>query len=656
MRENSTFRTVTNEEIISLSSKIGDAFALLLIAFSEVAFGLLAGDNTIDSVNTPIKKYFPSTPNWVFALNNDSAITLGLTDSTLTVFTITNTRKQRLELIDQFREGVRELLARWGKRELHVLSNLPSLANLLKYKGAYLLYPDVSSSSDAGRLYYVTYTDCLKVKEVTQKIDGMKKLFGAITEKIPSVIEIPTFNTNALLQHPHVQLITGKRYLTDSLIRNTLIPAHHNSAPGFMHLIDPKDNDKKPLSSELNFPTSFLPLQQTSFQRKLSFSMLFMLNLLVFSITFLVGSAAPWAGVAALQKKFGNDTPLSQWLVHLAGLASFFGQMLAYLYSCAKFIFGNPVLIEEFFLSSWKHKKDMLQKLFTTKQGGRVLASTLINATLRGMTFVGLTRLEITYILSWILKQEDSNLEASSGSLIFAYMVGIAAFLQTAASQGRRDWDKNIANAPFEIHAETQPLLQPQPNFSPGRYIKISEEVFRRLPDERELPELTRGGKAFKYLLQSILVGLVGGTFLSRVFSAPSLATGEKTPEEFGTPQLLISIGTLILGVLAYWQYCTFMYHLGKETNTSWLEMSQCLWERSTNDINNNNNHKTPTGDSPQLGTKKYSAEAETQESFNSSRMDGEADDVSANGGTSTGEITIEENIFRGPSQPAFVV
>ncbi|KFM73024.1 hypothetical protein X975_16555, partial [Stegodyphus mimosarum] len=249
----------------------------------------------------------------------------------------------------------------------------------------------------------------------------------------------------------------------------------------------------------------------------------FVLNLFIFIFSFVVISLCPWIGLR--MRDFDMDFSLA------CGISMFLGQMTIYTLQYGSYIFAAPKRIFYLFEMTRSEKINLLKNIFCTKKGIYVALRTLANTTVMGLRFHGIGLFSSKLILG-------NN--ALFGT-VYSCLASFSIVYRVLMTQSYNDYRTKFKE-------ETDIELIPTD--------KIQEEV---------APQNT-AGKIVAKLLLLLLSILISLTFLLRTFSTPVLCTGpiDNPERDYDIKTTLLASLGLLLGGFAAYQYCKFMWRLGK--------------------------------------------------------------------------------------------
>ncbi len=253
--------------------------------------------------------------------------------------------------------------------------------------------------------------------------------------------------------------------------------------------------------------------------------MAFSLNLLIFSFSFIIIALSPWTGLR--MRNFNDNVSLP------AGISMLIGQMTILLLQYSGYIFSTPKAIVDFFNSPREDKKDIFHNIFCSKKGFGFALRSAANAITMGLRFHGISLFTNKFLFG------DSRF-----SLFYSLIAPVSVTYRVLTAQSLKDY-RDTFKENNEIQA---PLIN---NELPIMPIETLNKC--------------RGA------LIGLLFGLIIMTFLLRTFSTPVLFTGpiENPEKNYDIKDTLLGCFGLLLGGFASFQYCKFMWGLGKEAATN---------------------------------------------------------------------------------------
>lgn len=253
----------------------------------------------------------------------------------------------------------------------------------------------------------------------------------------------------------------------------------------------------------------------------------FLFNLLIFTFSFVIISLSPWTGLR--MKNFNTDFSLP------AGVSMFFGQMIVLLLQYAGYIFSTPKAMLDFLDLSREDKKNIFNNIFFTKKGFGFSLRSIANAITMGLRFHG-----ISLFTNKVLFGNNEF------KIFYSIIAPVSVVYRVLTAQSLKDY----------------------------------RDTFK---ESNELP-LTRAETRNKCrgVLLLLLAGLIGMTFLLRTFSTPVLYTGpiENPESNYDIKDTILGCFGLLFGAFASFQYCKFMWGLGKEASAN---LSNYKFFRSAN-------------------------------------------------------------------------
>lgn len=247
----------------------------------------------------------------------------------------------------------------------------------------------------------------------------------------------------------------------------------------------------------------------------------FSLNLLIFSISFIIMSLSPWTGLS--MRNFNDNVSVP------AGISMFIGQMTILSLQYSGYIFSTPKAIVDFLNSPREDKKTIFHNLFCSKKGWGFSLRSAANAITMGLRFHGISLFTNKFLFG------DSRF-----SLVYSSVAPVSVAYRVLTAQSLNDYRRS-----FKENNAIQPQL-----------------IDNALPlNPIETLNKCRG------VLIGLLFGLIVMTFLLRTFSTPVLFTGpiENPEKNYDIKDTLLGSFGLLLGGFASFQYCKFMWGLGKE-------------------------------------------------------------------------------------------
>ena len=252
----------------------------------------------------------------------------------------------------------------------------------------------------------------------------------------------------------------------------------------------------------------------------------FLINLLIFSSSFAIISFSPWTGLK--MKNFNDNFSIP------AGITMFLGQMTILLLQYADYIFSTPKAMIDFFGLSRDEKKSIVYNLFRSKKGLGLSLRSLSNAVTMGLRFHGISLCTNKVLFG------DSSFKS-----FYAIIAPASVVYRILTTQSLKDYrltfKENNGNQAQILDSTDLPLVPNEPrNKCTG-------------------------------LLLVLLAGLLGMTFLLRTFSTPVLYTGpiESPENNYDVKDTILGCFGLLFGAFASFQYCKFMWGLGKEATSN---------------------------------------------------------------------------------------
>ncbi|MGC1854336.1 MAG: hypothetical protein WA659_03075 [Candidatus Aquirickettsiella sp.] len=245
----------------------------------------------------------------------------------------------------------------------------------------------------------------------------------------------------------------------------------------------------------------------------------FLLNSLVFTSSFVIISLSPWTGLK--MKNFNDDFSFP------AGISMFLGQMTVVLLQYAGYIFATPKTMVDFLSLSQEDKKNVFHNIFCTKKGFSFSLRSLSNAVTMGLRFHGISLFTNKFLFG------DSEFRT-----FYSIIAPVSVVYRVLTTQSLKDYRDTFKE-----------------NNGPQLQILDTDEAVNKC----------RG------LLLVVLAGLIGMTFLLRTFSTPVLYTGpiENPENNYDIKDTIFGCFGLLFGAFASFQYCKFMWSLGKEATTN---------------------------------------------------------------------------------------
>lgn len=245
----------------------------------------------------------------------------------------------------------------------------------------------------------------------------------------------------------------------------------------------------------------------------------FLLNLLIFTSSFVIISLSPWTGLK--MKNFNNDFSLP------AGISMFLGQMTILLLQYAGYIFSTPKTMVAFLSLSQEDKKNVFRNIFRTKKGFSLSLRSLSNAITMGLRFHGISLFTNKFLFG------DSEFRT-----FYSVIAPVSVVYRVLAAQSLKDYRDTFKE-----------------NNDPQTQILDTDETINKC----------------KGFLLVLLAGLIGMTFLLRTFSTPVLYTGpiENPETNYDIKDAIFGCFGFLFGAFASFQYCKFMWGLGKEAATN---------------------------------------------------------------------------------------
>jgi hypothetical protein len=252
----------------------------------------------------------------------------------------------------------------------------------------------------------------------------------------------------------------------------------------------------------------------------------FLFNLLIFAFSFTIISFSPWTGLR--MKNFDNDFSLP------AGISMFAGQITILLLQYAGYIFSTPKAIVDFLNLSREDKKSIFNNIFCTKKGFWLSLRSVSNAITMGLRFHGISLFTNKFLFG------DSRF-----GTYYSIIAPVSVIYRVLTAQSLKDYRDT-----FKENDGIQPQI-------------VTNNVLPIMPVEST--------NKCKGLLLVLLAGLIGMTFLLRTFSTPVLYTGpiENPENNYDIKDTVFACFGLLFGAFASFQYCKFMWGLGKEASTN---------------------------------------------------------------------------------------
>ncbi len=252
----------------------------------------------------------------------------------------------------------------------------------------------------------------------------------------------------------------------------------------------------------------------------------FLFNLLIFSSSFAIISLSPWTGLK--MKNFNDAFSLP------AGITMFLGQMTILLLQYADYIFSTPKVMIDFFGLSRDEKKSIVTNIFRSKKGLGLSLRSLSNAVTMGLRFYG-----ISLFTNKVLFGD------SSFRIFYSIAAPVSVVYRVLTTQSLKDYRSTF---------------------------KENDGIHAQILDSTDLPlDSTETRNKYTGLLLVLLAGLLGMTFLLRTFSTPVLYTGpiESPESNYDVKDTILGCFGLLFGAFASFQYCKFMWGLGKEATSN---------------------------------------------------------------------------------------
>lgn len=262
----------------------------------------------------------------------------------------------------------------------------------------------------------------------------------------------------------------------------------------------------------------------------------FLFNLLIFSSSFVIISLSPWTGLK--MRNFNDDFSLP------AGITMFLGQMTILLLQYADYIFSTPKVMVDFFGLSRDEKKSIVTNIFCSKKGLGLSLRSLSNTVTMGLRFHGISLFTNKVLFG------DSNFRT-----FYSIVAPASVVYRILTTQSLKDYRSTF---------------------------KENDGTHAQILDSTDLPlEPTETRNKCTGLLLVLLAGLLGMTFLLRTFSTPVLYTGpiESPENNYDVKDTILGCFGLLFGAFASFQYCKFMWGLGKEAT---LNLSSHRFFRTT--------------------------------------------------------------------------
>ncbi|WP_342228011.1 hypothetical protein [Rickettsiella endosymbiont of Rhagonycha lignosa] len=262
----------------------------------------------------------------------------------------------------------------------------------------------------------------------------------------------------------------------------------------------------------------------------------FSFNLLIFSISFIIISLSPWTGLR--MRNFSNNFSLP------VGISMFIGQITILLLQYADYIFSTPKGMVDFLNLSRDDKKNILHNILCSKKGFGLSLRSAANAITMGLRFHGISLFTNKFLFA------DSEFR-----FFYSVIAPVSVVYRVLTAQALKDYRDTF---------------------------KENNEIQHQILPNNELPLTPVETKnKCKGLLLVLLAGLIGMTFLLRTFSTPVLFTGpiENPENNYGIKDTVFGCFGLLFGAFASFQYCKFMWGLGKEAS---INISNHSFFRST--------------------------------------------------------------------------
>ncbi|KFM73021.1 hypothetical protein X975_16552, partial [Stegodyphus mimosarum] len=275
----------------------------------------------------------------------------------------------------------------------------------------------------------------------------------------------------------------------------------------------------------------------------------FLLNLSIFTFSFVIISLSPWVGLT-----MRSDNRI---FTTISGSTMFLGQMTIYILQYGSYIFATPARIVYFWNLPKCEKMSILKNIFCTKKGISVVLRTLANTTVMGLRFQGIGL--FTNKLIFGNKQIAGTAYAAAAATSIVY--------RTLMTQSLNDYKTNFSKESASQQADVANV---------------------QVGTEHQNQNITGVENVFRKLLLSFLGVLIAMTFLLRTFSTPVLCTGpiDNPEENYDVKSTVLACFGLLLGGFAAFQYCKFMWSLGKaasENISKNLPNCSCFKSKSVN-------------------------------------------------------------------------
>ncbi|KFM73020.1 hypothetical protein X975_16551, partial [Stegodyphus mimosarum] len=242
----------------------------------------------------------------------------------------------------------------------------------------------------------------------------------------------------------------------------------------------------------------------------------------------------------------------------------FLGQMTVLLLQYGNYIFATPKRIVDFFKLTRNEKKTVFCNIFCTRKGIAVALRTLANTTVMGLRFHGMGLFANKHIFG--NNPTTGTIYSIIASASIVYRILLTQSLNDYKTKFAEEGDFQQVN-PENLREEILPEIQNDTG-------NIQEQI---------VPENQRNTRNVCTKLLLFLLGiLIALTFFLRTFSTPVLCTGpiENPEENYDIETTLLATLGLILGAFAAFQYCKFMWGLGKAA-AKYVSNLQCC--RSVN-------------------------------------------------------------------------
>lgn len=289
----------------------------------------------------------------------------------------------------------------------------------------------------------------------------------------------------------------------------------------------------------------------------------FIINLSIFTSSFFIISLSPWTGLKT--KSFSTE------FLFASGISMFLGQMAILILQYGGYIFSTPKSIIDFYKLPLNEKKAIFHNIFCTKKGMGVALRSLANVTTMGMRFHG-----ISLFTNKLLFGDTAFRN------FYSTLAPISIIYRTLSTQSLKDYKATFKQDSANL-TQIQAVI--------GTEHHQAESVI-------QIENQGNCANQLKKILLILLGGLIGMSFLLRTFSTPALFTGpiDNPESNYDIKSTLLGCLGLLLGAFASYQYCKFMWGLGKDASNN-LSKSNCGFFKTTgsshNTLNINNSYKS---------------------------------------------------------------